>query len=424
MKVKILVLILFSQMLFSKIDFIDRIAIIVDNGIIMESEVNNAIDEALTNLRNANAQIPPKEFLFQSIVERLIMDEILLQKAENFGIRISDQELNETLSNIAEDEGLSIQEFKDKLNKEGRVFKSFRDSLKEGLMIRRVQSGLVRPKIVISEQELLNYIDSTEGENLISTEYKIDQILLKTPSIKDEKILKDLESKSKDILKKLSDGLSFEDAIIQYSDLKDNENYGGIYWKKRSEIPSLFEKEIRQMQKGDVSGPIKSGAGFHLIKLTDIRGDSIQVEEQSRVQHILIETSEIRSPKQAKDLIYKLFERSKEEDLGILARIYSDDPGSKLDGGKLDWAPRGVYDENFEKVIEEAELNEISKPFETAFGWHILKVLEKRKKNISDEIIKDKAYSVLFKRKFQEQLQNTLEEIRSEAFVDIKISSI
>ena len=124
MKVKILVLILFSQMLFSKIDFIDRIAIIVDNGIIMESEVNNAIDEALTNLRNANAQIPPKEFLFQSIVERLIMDEILLQKAENFGIRISDQELNETLSNIAEDEGLSIQEFKDKLNKEGRVFKS------------------------------------------------------------------------------------------------------------------------------------------------------------------------------------------------------------------------------------------------------------------------------------------------------------
>ena len=127
MKVKILVLILFNQMLFSKIDFIDRIAIIVDNGIIMESEVNNAIDEALTNLRNANAQIPPKEFLFQSIVERLIVDEILLQKAENFGIRISDQELNETLSNIAEDEGLSIQGFKDKLNKEGRVFKSFRD---------------------------------------------------------------------------------------------------------------------------------------------------------------------------------------------------------------------------------------------------------------------------------------------------------
>ena len=248
----------------------------------------------------------------------------------------------------------------------------------------------------------------------------------------------------------MSDGLSFEDAIIQYSDLKDNENYGGIYWKKRSEIPSLFEKEIRQMQKGDVSGPIKSGAGFHLIKLTDIRGDAIQVEEQSLVQHILIETSEIRSPKQAKDLIYELFERSKEEDLGILARIYSDDPGSKLDEGKLDWAPKGVYDENFEKVIEEVELNEISKPFETAsadckldaisteevdlneiskpfetaFGWHILKVLEKRKKNISDEIIKDKAYSVLFKRKFQEQLQNTLEEIRSEAFVDIKISSI
>jgi len=424
MKLKILSLTLISQMVFSDIDFIDRIAVIVDEGIIMESEVNKALERAISNLKQSNAQIPPKEFLFERVIEGMIMDEILLQKGEQFGVRISDQELNETLNDIASAEGLTVKEFKEKLEKEGESFKAFRESVKNEYVKRRVQSGLVRPKIVVSEQEIKNYIDSSEGENLISTEFKIDQILIKVPSNSDKKMIKEYENKAIEISNELNNGLSFEEAIMKYSDLKDEDNFGGLYWKKRSEIPSLFEKEIISMEKGEVSNPIKSGAGFHLIKLTDLRGDAIQIEKQSLVQHILIETSEIRSPKQAKDLINSLYERAKNEDLAILARVYSDDPGSKMDGGKLDWAPEGVYDKAFEKVIKKSEINVISEPFESAFGWHILKVLERREKNITNDIVKDKAYGALFNRKFQEQLQNTLEEIRAEAFVDIKISSI
>ena len=424
MKLKILSLTLISQMVFSDIDFIDRIAVIVDEGIIMESEVNKALERAISNLKQSNAQIPPKEFLFERVIEGMIMDEILLQKGEQFGVRISDQELNETLNDIASAEGLTVKEFKEKLEKEGESFKAFRESVKNEYVKRRVQSGLVRPKIVVSEQEIKNYIDSSEGENLISTEFKIDQILIKVPSNSDKKMIKEYENKAIEISNELNNGLSFEEAIMKYSDLKDEDNFGGLYWKKRSEIPSLFEKEIISMEKGEVSNPIKSGAGFHLIKLTDLRGDAIQIEKQSLVQHILIETSEIRSPKQAKDLINSLYERAKKEDFAILARVYSDDPGSKMDGGKLDWAPEGVYDKAFEKVMKDSELNVISEPFESAFGWHILKVLERREKNITNDIVKDKAYGALFNRKFQEQLQNTLEEIRAEAFVDIKISSI
>ena len=424
MKLKILSLTLISQMVFSDIDFIDRIAVIVDEGIIMESEVNKALERAISNLKQSNAQIPPKEFLFERVIEGMIMDEILLQKGEQFGVRISDQELNETLNDIASAEGLTVKEFKEKLEKEGESFKAFRESVKNEYVKRRVQSGLVRPKIVVSEQEIKNYIDSSEGENLISTEFKIDQILIKVPSNSDKKMIKEYENKAIEISNELNNGLSFEEAIMKYSDLKDEDNFGGLYWKKRSEIPSLFEKEIISMEKGEVSNPIKSGAGFHLIKLTDLRGDAIQIEKQSLVQHILIETSEIRSPKQAKDLINSLYERAKKEDFAILARVYSDDPGSKMDGGKLDWAPEGVYDKAFERVIKKSEINVISEPFESAFGWHILKVLERREKNITNDIVKDKAYGALFNRKFQEQLQNTLEEIRAEAFVDIKISSI
>ncbi len=420
---KILCLLLFSQILLSNVNFVDRIGVIVEEGIIMESEVNNALEQAIKNLKKNGNQIPPKEFLFNNVLEKLIMDEILMQKAKKFGIRISDQELNESLIRIASQENLNLKEFKEKIEKEGDTFKSFREIIKKELMIRRVQSGLVRPKIVISDQEIENYINSSEGEELISTEYKIEQILLKFPSNLNNKIKERYKNQAKDIIKEIDDGLDFQDAIKKYSYLKEEENFGGIYWKKISEIPSIFEKKLKSMKRNDIFGPLESGAGIHIIKLSGIRGDSIKVEEQSLVQHILIETSEIRSEKQAEDLINSLYDRAQEEDLGILARIYSDDPGSKLNAGKLDWAPEGVYDENFEKTIKKVKLGEISKPFKSSFGWHILKVLEKREKNISDEIIKDKAFGILFNRKFNEQLQNTLEEIRSESFVDIKISS-
>ena len=420
---KILCLLLFSQIILANVNFVDRIGVIVEEGIIMESEVNNALEQAIKNLKKNGNQIPPREFLFNNVLEKLIMDEILMQKAKKFGIRISDQELNESLIRIARQEDLNLKEFKEKVEKEGVTFKSFREIIKKELMIRRVQSGLVRPKIVISDQEIENYINSSEGEELISTEYKIEQILLKFPSNLNNQIKERYKNQAKDIKREIDDGLDFQDAIKKYSDLKEEENFGGIYWKKISEVPSIFEKKLKSMKLNDFFGPIESGAGIHIIKLSGIRGDSIKVEEQSLVQHILIETSEIRSEKQAEDLINNLYDRAQEEDLGILARIYSDDPGSKLNAGKLNWAPEGVYDENFETTIKKVKLGEISKPFKSSFGWHILKVLEKREKNISDEMIKDKAFGILFNRKFNEQLQNTLEEIRSESFVDIKISS-
>ena len=326
---KILCLLLFSQILLSNVNFVDRIGVIVEEGIIMESEVNNALEQAIKNLKKNGNQIPPKEFLFNNVLEKLIMDEILMQKAKKFGIRISDQELNESLIRIASQENLILKEFKEKIEKEGDTFKSFREIIKKELMIRRVQSGLVRPKIVISDQEIENYINSSEGEELISTEYKIEQILLKFPSNLNNKIKERYKNQAKDIIKEIDDGLDFQDAIKKYSYLKEEENFGGIYWKKISEIPSIFEKKLKSMKRNDIFGPLESGAGIHIIKLSGIRGDSIKVEEQSLVQHILIETSEIRSEKQAEDLINSLYDRAQEEDLGILARSGFDFETSK-----------------------------------------------------------------------------------------------
>ncbi len=418
MILRTLIFLSFANTIISDISFIDRIAIIVDEGIIMESEVNKALENTIKNFEDGGERLPPEEILFSRVVERLIMDEILLQKGEKFGIRISDQELNESLVRFADRDGLSLQELKKKVESENNSFKDFRESMKKEMIIRRVQSGLVRPKIIVSDQELINYIDSAEGQNLITIEYKINQILLKNDSDEEN------QNKALEVIKEINNGLSFSEATKKYSSLFNNSDNGNLNWRTKSNIPTLFVNHLNKMKKMEVYGPIKSGAGLHLLQLEDIRGETIQIESQTLVQHILIEESEIRSEKQSKDLIDELYERqSKGEEMSILARVYSNDPGSKLDGGKLDWAPAGVYDETFEKVMMETKIGEVSKPFKSAFGWHILKVLDRREKNISDERLKDKAFGILFQRKYREQLQNTLEEIRSEAFVDIKISS-
>ena len=418
MKFYFLIICFFTKFIYSEIAFLDRIAIIVDEGIIMESELNDAIENTINNFEINGEVLPPRDILFSRITEKLIMDEILLQKAEKFGIRISDQELNEALSEFASQDGLTLRELREKIESEKKSFKDFRESLKKELILRRVQSGLVRPKIIISEQEMMNYINSTEGQSLISIEYKINQILIK--DLEENEVQENVTN----IIDEINNGISFLKATEKYSFLFDSENNGNLGWRNKSQIPTLFVEQISKMEKGDIFGPIKSGAGIHIIQLEDIRGETIQTEFQTLVQHILIKESEIRSEKQSKDLITSLHERLNQgEEMEILARVYSDDPGSKLDGGKLDWAPKGVYDKKFEEVMAETEIGKFSEPFKSAFGWHILKVLERREKNISDELLKDKAYGILFQRKYREQLQTTLEEIRAEAFVDIKVSS-
>ena len=418
MKSYILAFCFYSLFLNAEINFIDRIAIIVDDGIIMESELNEALENTITNFEKSGERLPPREIIFSRVIEKLIMDEILLQKAEKFGVRISDQELNESLSKFAEQDGLSLQDFRKKIENDGKKFKDFREAVKTELILRRVQGGLVRPKIIISDQELMNYINSTEGQSLIAIEYKINQILLKSGNDEEN------TNMAENIIKEINNGLSFSEASKKYSALFESENNGNLGWRTRSQIPSLFIDHLNKMEKKDIYGPIKSGAGMHIIQLEDIRGETIKTESQTLVQHILIKESEIRSEKQAEDLINEIYKKlSSGEDLSILARVYSDDPGSKLDGGKLDWAPKDTYDKKFEEVMFETDINNFSKPFKSAFGWHILKVLDRREKNISDDLMKDKAYGILFQRKYREQLENTLEEIRSEAFVDIKISS-
>ena len=285
-------------------------------------------------------------------------------------------------------------------------FQIFRKDLKNNLIIQRVQRGLVGPKVFISDQEIDNYILSTEGQNLILIEYKINQILVKSKEVSDE------------INQKLLDGNSFAELKNQYDESGDKEL---PKWQKISELPSLFNI-VKDMAINEHSDSLESGAGYYFIKLEDKRGDTVKVESQDLVRHILIQTSEIRSDKQAKELISEIRDRiTSGEEFGILARLYSDDPGSKLDGGDLGWSISDKYDPVFKKVIDSSELNTLSETFKSSFGYHILEVLDRREKDVSKELQKDKAYRIIFERKYEEQLDKTLQELRAESYVDIKL---
>ena len=370
-------------------------------------EINNKLENYIKEFskQNPDRPLPPEIFLKNQLLESLIVEELLFQKAKRFGVRISDQELNDYIARLASNNNLTLDEFISEVSSQEN-FQIFRKDLKNNLIIQRVQRGLVGPKVFISDQEIDNYILSTEGQNLILIEYKINQILVKSKEVSDE------------INQKLLDGNNFTELKNQYDESGDKEL---PKWQKISELPSLFNI-VKDMAINEHSDSLKSGAGYYFIKLEDKRGDTVKVESQDLVRHILIQTSEIRSDKQAKELINEIRDRiTSGEEFGILARLYSDDPGSKLDGGDLGWSISDKYDPAFKKVIDSSELNTLSETFKSSFGYHILEVLDRREKDVSKELQKDKAYRIIFERKYEEQLDKTLQELRAESFVDIKL---
>ena len=403
----ILFFIFFSLNATAAKEVLDKIAVIVGDGVVLESQFNFKFNRYIQEFlkQNPNQPLPPESFLKKQILENLIIEELLFQKAKKFGVRISDQELNDYMERLASSNNLSLDEFINKISTEGD-FQDFRKDLRNNLIIQRVQRGLVRPKVFISDQEIKNYIGSTDGQNSILVEYKINQILVKSKNLADE------------VYRKLSDGKNFNELKREYDASNDDEI---PKWQKISELPSLFSI-AKDMQIDDFSEALKSGAGYYLIKLEDKKGDTVKIEKQDLVRHILVQTSEIRSEKQAEELIKEIKDRIiAGEEFRVLARLYSDDPGSKLDGGNLGWSTSDKYDPTFKKVIDESTLNMVSDVFKSSFGFHILEVMDRREKDVSSELQKDKAFSIIFERKFEEQLERTLQELRAESYVDIKI---
>ena len=420
----LLVSLLASMNIFSKIELIDRVVAVVDSGVIMESQLNSRVEEILIRLKSDTTELPPINLLEEQVLDRLIIEEIQLQLADRAGIKISDSELNQTLSRVSSQNNLSLEDFRLKLEAEGTSYKSFRDTIKKELIIQRVQRGRVGGKVDISEQEIENFINSEEGKSQLAEQYNVQHILLSVKSGLTEQQIEEIKDEANNLITRLEGDESFEKLATSYSSGQEALEGGFLGWRTSAELPSLFAIVVTELKVGEVAQPLRSGAGFHILKLTDKRGNTVKFLDQTLARHILVQPSEIRTENQAEELINDIYERlTNGEDFKQLARQFSEDPGSKMDGGELGWSNPGDYDPIFEKTLNATEIGKISEPVQSSFGWHIIEAMDRRNEDVSQEEQKNRAYQIIFKRKFEQELQSTLIELRAEAYVDIKLTT-
>ena len=408
--IRILALLLCANSLISQ--ELDRVAVIVNDGVVLESDIQQRIADFKKNATLNGERIPSDEILREDIQEQLITAEIQLQIADRVGIKISDEELNLTVKRLAQQNNLSIEEFIKVVEERGDSYSDLREEVRKNLKINRVQQGRIQNKIQISRDELTNFLETEEAQNQLGPELKVRQILIRNNSSKNA------DTVYQEALSGLENGINIENLISTFSE--DNDS-GDLGWRKLPAFPELFSDYIKDMKIGDLSVPIKSGAGNHILYLEDKRGPTVLFEKQWDVRHILLIPNRIRPDAASENLIKEIKNRIElGESFSELASEYSDDPGSKQEGGNLGWAGEGVYDDEFERQMIKSNLNEITDPFLSQFGWHILEVLGTRVEDKTNENVEDRAFSYLFNRKFQEELETDLQELRADAFVEIK----
>jgi len=403
----------------AKVQTVDKVMAIVDDEIIMQSELSDRV--SMLKKQSKGMRLPPDEVLNSQVLERLIIESIQMQMAERSGLRISDQQLNQTIANIAKQNGMTLAQFKRALEKDGVAYAMAREQIRRERILSEIQRYRVGSKIQISEQDIDGFLNSSRGKSATAEEYRLGHILIQVPGQANRDQLKKAQAKAKDLVSKLRKGADFEQTAISHSEGRNALKGGDLGWRKEAELPSLFSNVVPTLKKGGVSDPIRSASGFHIIKVTDKRGGATKMVQQTRARHILIQESEIRDAKQAKQLIDDLYKRAKKgEDFAALAQEYSDDPGSKLSGGDLNWINDGDMVPAFEKTMKATKKGQISKPFKSQFGWHILQVTDYRNKDMGEELQRNQARQILYSRQFEEELPIWLRQIRSDAYVEIK----
>ena len=393
----------------AEIQLLDRIAVIVDDGVIMESQIKKQTADILEQYKIQNITPPSNEILREEIVEKLILDELQLQMATRVGIRISDAELNQTFIRIANGNNMELEEFIDYIKSQGTSYEDLRENIKREMLIQRVQQGRVSSEVSITDKEFEGFLKTDDSIKSLEPEIQLGQILVKT------------KEEANEILSKLDSGENFQQLAVNFSKSSSAKKGGLLEWKRPSDMAELFANAIDGKDKNWLSEPLESGAGYHIIKVIDKRGELVKFEDQWKVRHILMIPSAIRTDEETLKEITSIRERFIEgENFENLAKEFSEDPGTSNNGGDLGWSGKGRYAPEFESTMLQTEINETSEVFETQFGYHFLQVIDKRNKDITNDLIEDRAYNMLFSRKYDEALENTLRSMRAEAFVEIK----
>lgn len=404
---------------------LDRIVAVVEDDVILERELNTEVAVITAKLRSNNVMIPPDYVLRKQVLERLVVDKLQRQLAARSGIQVSDDMLRNSVAEIAARNGMSVDAFRVELGKQGMDYKGFEDNLRNEIVINQLRGREIGARIKVTDAEVAHYMETQGKSGSVNSQYRLGHILIAVSEAASSGAIQKAKDKAEQVVADLRAGKDFKQMAISVSN-DDNALKGGdLGWRSIGQIPTLFTDVVTGMKQGDISDPIRSPSGFHIIKMLEMEGSGQHIVTKTKVRHILIKTNELVDDAEAQKRLQALRERITDgDDFAALARAHSDDKGSAINGGSLDWVSPGALVPPFEEAMNKLGINEISRPVQTQFGWHMIQVLGREDQDNSDQFRKDKVREEIRKRKIEEETELWLRRLRDEAFVEIDLDRL
>ncbi|MGH8508238.1 MAG: peptidylprolyl isomerase [Gammaproteobacteria bacterium] len=401
---------------------LDAIIAVVNDDVVMASEINRMFERVKAELQQQRGDPPSDAALRRQVLERLIVMKIQLQLAAQTGLKVDDDTLNRAVSNIAAENGMPLARFREAVERDGYDFAQFREDIRNEIIISRLRQREVSNLVHISDREIDNYLATQVQQDTIEMEYHLAHILVATPQAASEEDTEKARKKAEKLLRRAHAGEDFLRMAAKSSGDPQALDSGDLGWRKAGEVPTVFSEVVTSLREGEISDIIGSPSGYHIIKLLGVRsaGEELTVK-QTRARHILIKPSELMSSDDVRERLHKLKKRVETgDDFDDLARSHSEDKATAAKGGDLGWISPGDLLPKFDEVMGSLRLNEISEPFETEFGWHIVQVLQRRDHDNTREALRAKARDAIRKRKIEETGQAWLRRLRDEAYVEYR----
>lgn len=401
---------------------LDRVAAIVNDGVVLNSDLDTQLEAVSERLRQQKLELPPQNVLRQQVLERLVVQEIQLQRAQHDGIKVTDETLNTALADVAKRNNLTLSQLPQALAEQGLEYAGYRDDMRKEITLSMLRQRDVLERIVVTPKEIDQYLDKQAKRPSGNHEYNVSHILIAVPQEASQAQLDEAARRADEVYQKATGGEDFARLAVSFSNSQTALEGGSLGWRKESELPTFLTDVVSKLKPGEVSRPLRTPTGFHLVKLNEIRGSEAKaIENQVHVRHILMKTTELADDATVKQKLSALRDRIlKGEDFSGLAQTNSEDPGSAAQGGDLGWTGPGSFVPEFEQQIANLKDNEISEPFKTQYGWHIVQMLGHRQFDATDEVKRRKAMEAIRASKADEETEVWLRRLRDEAYVEFK----
>ena len=402
---------------------VDHIVAIVNDDLITRNELDLEINRVFARIKESGREVPPRSAIESQVLEKLITIRLQLNKAKSLGISATPEMLASAIGKIAKRNNLTLAELRSSLAAQGQSFEEFRDQLKQQFLLSRLKNQEIINKINVSDAEIESLLKQDKQIGQKNVEYNLQHILISLPEGASSEDIRAAYDKANSLIAQIKQGADFGNLALMHSSGKNSLEGGNLGWLKISQLPSLFSDAAIKMNKGDISEPLRSSSGFHILRMNDIKGNTRKLINQTKARHILIKTGEMVSNEDARTRLEQLYFRLEGgDDFSKLARSHSDDKASAIKGGDLGWVGPGSVVKLFQQEMDKLQPGQFSKPFKTEFGWHIVQVLDRRQHDNSEQVLKAQARKIIVDRKAKDAQQLYLRRLRDEAYIEIRLN--